>query len=175
MIFSNQKIYFVTLTIQNWVPIFYDIPETHFIVIDSFKYLCKHENVEIYSFIIMKDHLHFIWKCPNQIENNELITKFKKYTGLKIVKHIQSMGTDYINNFTSSRQDRKHKIWKIRGGAFHIKSKQIFLQKLFYIHNNPTKGDYKVVESPEEYLFSSAKSYLDEVSNFSFLTLVEMS
>jgi len=84
----------------------------------------------------MRDHLHFIWKCPDKYTNDELVVMFKKYTGNKISKYLKSLDTDHIHNFNSMRQDRDHKIWKIRGGALRILSDDMFHQKLEYIHTS---------------------------------------
>ncbi|MCW3107025.1 MAG: gliding motility-associated C-terminal protein [Segetibacter sp.] len=45
-----------------------------------------------------------------------------------------------------------------------------FLQKLNYIHNNPTQPHWRLCQYPEEYKYSSAKFYEKGVDEFTFLS-----
>jgi len=119
----------------------------------------------------MKDHLHVIWNVPLNGNIRRIIKMFKTYTGQKILSLIRDCNPEYLSNFMSGRKDRDYKFWKYRGGNILIESQKMFDQKLNYSHLNPTKGDYKVVDNPEDYLYSSAQAYLLEESNFTFLTL----
>jgi len=173
MTFANENIFFTTLTVNKWVNVFTDVPESVFIITDTWTYFTKKKNIKIYGFVIMSDHLHFLWSCDNEDSADELISNFKKYTGKSIIKLIKEVSIDYLDNFMTVRKDRDHKFWKIRGGHLKILSDEIFFQKLEYIHLNPTKGEYKTCEDAIQYPWSSAKAYLYESSNFSFLTLYD--
>ena len=172
MEFKSLKLYFVTITVNNWIPVFRDMPETQNIILESFRYLKKNENITIYGFVIMRDHIHFIMKCSIEKEAEQIVTQFKQHTGRHIINFLKDLNSGYLENFISERKDREHKFWKIRGGLLLIQSKPIYQQKLSYIHQNPCKGDYKSVATPEEYHMSSAKAYSDNISNFSFLALL---
>jgi len=63
-----SNFYFLTFTVNKWVPVFYDFPETKKIILDSFNYLDNKENLIIYAFVIMKDHIHFVCKINNDTE-----------------------------------------------------------------------------------------------------------
>jgi len=62
---SRYKIYepthphFVTCTILNWIPIF-TRQETTQIVFDSLNYLKKSDNLNLYAYVILENHLHMI-------------------------------------------------------------------------------------------------------------------
>lgn len=100
--------YHITCTINNWYPIFI-YPEIVNIIIDSLKYLQK-EDLTIFAYVIMENHLHLIVKSDNL---SEKIRRFKSYTATEIVKyysltfktkHLKKF--KYINKLTHS----KHKI-----------------------------------------------------------------
>ncbi len=62
---SRYKIYepthphFITCTILHWIPIFTRV-ETVQIVFDSLKYLQQNNNLKIYAYVILENHLHLI-------------------------------------------------------------------------------------------------------------------
>ncbi len=175
MNFKNSKLYFVTLTVNDWKPVFLEFPATVNFIYDSFDHLTKNQKNEIYGFVIMKDHLHFL--C-NLIQQQDDIYKFihqiKKYTGKNIIKYLEKTNMSFCELFLSKRQDRKFKFWKIGQGALHIQTQDILVQKLRYIHSNPCSGLYKTVDHPIDYSFSSALAYFNKRSNFSFLTVLDL-
>ena len=68
-----------------------------------------------------------------------------------------------------NKNDRNHQIWKQSPLSVNITSPKFVRQKMNYIHNNPVKAD--LVDSNENYTFSSYKSYFDGRMYFDFLTL----
>ena len=166
--------YFTTLTINRYISVFKDFPDTICIILDSFNHLVDNEKVKIYSFVIMRDHIHIVWEMLNENLIDDIITSFKKHTGREIVKYLSIVNDDYLEDyFTSIRKDRKFKIWKHSKGNLRIKGQDILINKIEYIHNNPIKGDYKQVEKVEDYTFSSAQAYRLKSSNFRFLTVLD--
>ena len=173
MKYKDQHIYFSTITIRNWISIFHDFPETNYIILQGFHHFVKEPGNKIYAFVIMRDHIHVVWQFGdlNAIQKN--INTFKKYSGRSIVDYLYSLKSEYLEYFVSGRKDRKHHVWKRSEGRLHITGPKIMKQKINYIHNNPTKENYRSVEEVEDYLFSSARAYSVETSNFSFLTLAK--
>ena len=166
--------YFSTLTINNWISLFEDFPKCNDIMYESLSYLTKENLVTIYAFVIMRDHMHLMWQPGDGNEINTLVTKLKKFTGRRFRSHLQLHDSDYLEQyFMSNRKDRNFKFWKINSSNLLIQHKDIFIQKINYIHENPTKGEYKTCDSPTEYFHSSANSYKIRASEFAFLTLVE--
>lgn len=55
------KIYFLTATINNWNKLLTeDIMKE--IITSSLKYLSVQKKIEVYAFVIMPNHLHFVWQ-----------------------------------------------------------------------------------------------------------------
>ncbi len=172
MYFKQNNIYFSTISINRRVSVFHDFDKTNQFVLDSFNYFYENNYADIYAFVIMRDHIHLIWNILDKYNLEEITTSFKKYTGRKITDYLKFNDDEYLDYFASGRSDRKYKIWKIKSRHTKILHKSIYKQKLNYIHKNPTKGDFKTVDVPEDYYYSSALSYKTSKKNFSFLTLL---
>ena len=74
-----------------------------------------------------------------------------------------------MKNYISTQNDRAYHFWERRARTIKIKSKEIAIQKLNYIHNNPVQVKWKLVSLLEEYQFSSAKYYVCLDSEFDFV------
>ena len=66
--------------------------------------------------------------------------------------------------------DRDYQVWERKSLSTDLFTKEVFLQKLNYIHNNPVQQKWKLAQLPEEYNFSSAKFYETGIDDFGFLT-----
>ena len=75
----------------------------------------------------------------------------------------------------SSQADRKFQIWERRPFWKTIGYDESFIQKLKYIHLNPIRKKWNLAKFPEDYAWSSAKSYFVLEPEFEFLTLKEFS
>ena len=165
--------YFTTITVVDWEPVFELFPDCNNIITSTFSYLANNKIAAIYGFVLMRDHMHIMW-CPLDISINELIKKFKQFTGNQIIRCLYKENMDYlVCNFSTNRADRDFQFWKLKSGSLEIKGSTMFCQKLNYMHQNPVRGGYVVCKDPSDYFHSSAKSYRVKESLFSFLTLKE--
>ena len=74
--------HFITCTIVHWIPIF-TRKESAQIIIDSLKFLQKKDNLKIYAYVILENHLHMV------VSSNELhktMQSFKQYTAKYILE-----------------------------------------------------------------------------------------
>jgi REP element-mobilizing transposase RayT len=80
------ELYFVTLTVAGWVDVF-SRKEYKDILLENLKYCQQKEGLEIYAYVIMSNHMHFIAK---RLEGDltELLGRFKSYTAKKILESI---------------------------------------------------------------------------------------
>ena len=56
--------------------------------------------------------------------------------------------------------NKEHQFWQQHNQPLVMSNAVIFEQKLNYIHNNPVEMGF--VDSPEEYVYSSARDYAKE-------------
>src|SRR4051794_33460783 len=94
---DQEKIYFVTFTVVNWIDVF--VRDTYRnIFIDSLKFCQEHKGLEIYAYCLMTSHVHLI--IGSKAENNleDIIRDFKSYTSHHIRKEIEE------NNIESRKE-----------------------------------------------------------------------
>ena len=72
-------------------------------------------------------------------------------------------GSNLLETFARNAQeypDQKRKLWMPRFDDEAIRNREMFKTKLDYIHNNPVQAG--IVDVPEDYKYSSARSYLSD-------------
>ena len=139
------------------------------IVIDALEYISDKKRVIIFGFVIMANHIHLIW----QMEEGETLQKVQhsllSYTS-KPLKELM-LTSDFLHpaDFLSSRSDRKYQIWKTKPLSILLTHDKIISQKLNYLHMNPVAAN--IVADPDQYEYSSSRSYSHGQTEFSFLDL----
>ena len=85
---SRYKIYepthphFVTCTILHWIPIF-TRKESVQIVLDCLEFLKEKDNLKIYAYVILENHLHLVVQSDDLAKTME---SFKKFSAKKILE-----------------------------------------------------------------------------------------
>jgi putative transposase len=162
--YEDQKAYFVTLTVVDWVDVFTN--KTYkLLLVDSLRYCQQHKGLEIYGWCLMTNHLHMIIKAAGGQTLPEILRDFKKFTSRAIVARIidspesrrEWMLTRFEYNGRYLNRIKQFKFWQDGNHAEIILTAHFFYQKLEYIHQNPVKA--MIVCRPEDYLFSSARNY----------------
>ena len=161
---SRYKIYepthphFLTCTILHWLPIFTNKDSVQ-IIIDSLKYLQKQDNMKIYAYVILENHLHLI-ASSNDI--GKTMQKFKSYTACELLKLLKEKNVKtLLEQFAFYKKaHKKHTEYQIWEEGFHpklIQSEKMMIEKINYIHQNPIKRGY--VDRAEHWRYSSARDY----------------
>ncbi len=165
-IFDQNAVYFMTLTIVDWIEVFTSKEQKHMIV-NALKYCQKEKGLEIYGWCLMPSHLHLICSVSSEIGMSSFLRDFKKFTSKEIVKLVNKMPESQrewtLKQFEKAckylKRDQKYKVWQDSNQAKIILSANFFYQKLKYIHDNPVEE--MLVTNPEDYMFSSARNYAD--------------
>ena len=92
---------------------------------------------------------------------------FLKYVSQTIQRDLEDNHPKVLERFLANKADRKYQFWKRRPLSIDLWSKEVFLQKMEYIHGNPVKAG--LCRSEEDYKYSSAKFYKMGVDDFGFL------
>ncbi len=101
---SRYKIYkpththFVTFTILHWIPIFMNKDSVD-IVINSMKYLQKSDNLKIYAYVILENHMHLVMQSDDLPKT---IQKFKRHTAKYIIELLTEV-THYIQHLITQQ------------------------------------------------------------------------
>lgn len=96
--------------------------------------------------------------------------RFQKYTAQQMKFKLIDTNSKMLNEFSVDAKDRQYQFWKRNPLYIDLWTEDVFIQKLNYIHNNPVKHPWNLVQHPENYKYSSAKFYETGVDDFGLLT-----
>ena len=163
---DQQGIYFCTFTIVHWVDVF-TRQEYRDIVVDSLNYCIEKKGLEVYSWVIMSNHIHLVAKTNSPYQFSDFLRDFKKFTSKAIVESIKTIPEsrrEWLLNkfdFEATKAGRKEgfKVWKDGNHAIEIDSRIDIWEKINYIHENPLKAG--LVDDVSAYVYSSARDYIE--------------
>lgn len=155
---GDQYPYFLTATVNNWLPIF-TRPETVNIVIESWKYLQERRGFELFGYVILENHLHFVARSTALSKD---IQSFKSFTANSIISFLSKRGASkllwFFEHFKRPHKtESKYQVWEEGSHPLAIETEAMMAEKLRYIHQNPVKRGY--VDLPEHWRYSSARNY----------------
>ncbi|MEZ5043759.1 MAG: transposase [Saprospiraceae bacterium] len=161
--------YFTTCTILNWEPLLAD-DKYKDILIESFRYLVKEQSVEIFSFVIMRNHFHMVWQINEPHTLSTIQHRLLKYTAQAMKMELQQSNPAFLRKFRVGKYDRAYQIWKRKSLSKTVYTQHFYQQKVNYIHKNPCRSTPPLAESPADYLYSSAFYHETGVKNWDFLS-----
>jgi REP element-mobilizing transposase RayT len=157
-IFEEEFPYFLTSTVVGWLPLFCH-PELVQIVFESWRFLQQHRGVQIYGYVVLENHVHWIAAGPELAKH---IGNFKSFTARKIIDTLTSQGRTALLEelrFHKLRNkiDQEYQLWQEGFHPKQIQNDEMMRQKLDYLHNNPVRRGY--VDQPADWRYSSARIY----------------
>jgi len=161
---SRYKIYepthphFVTCTILHWLPIF-TRKESVQIIIDSLKFLQEKDNLKLYAYVILENHLHMVLQSDDLAKTME---SFKKYTANEILKllkeeNVKTLLEQFKFYKKAHKTDKVYQIWEEGYQPKLMQTDAMMISKIEYIHENPVKRGY--VDNAVHWRYSSARDY----------------
>jgi REP element-mobilizing transposase RayT len=159
-------IYFSTFTCYQWIHLF---EKTNFYdrIYNWFDFLSG-KKIQIISYVIMPNHFHGLIFLPETAPTiNKVIGEGKRFMSYPLITRLEEQKEEEILEKLKSGVTEKEKLKGIKHKVFEpsFDAKPCFTdefvhQKLNYIHNNPVSKKWKLAETPEDYIHSSAKYYL---------------
>jgi REP element-mobilizing transposase RayT len=133
-------------------------------VIESLKYCIKKKGLQVFAYVIMSNHVHLIVQSSIG-DLSGTIRDFKKYTAKRIIKTAEVMPesrrewmlNQFRYNASKHQRNSKYQVWTHENHAILLHSNNFIAEKIEFIHNNPVRA--KIVQYPEDYLYSSARNY----------------
>lgn len=162
-------VFFITLTCCRWLPIFAE-SNGYDAVYKWFEYLKKNGHY-ICGYVIMPNHLHVLIAFRNTQGQsiNSIIGNGKRFMAYDLVKRLKDLQKEellsMLGSFVDKKEKLKGKLHEVFEPSFDWKdcfSEKFIEQKLNYIHENPCREKWNLVEQPEDYVHSSAGFYLTE-------------
>ncbi|MCJ8163359.1 transposase [Pontibacter sp. E15-1] len=167
--FEHQHIAFFTATILEWKHLLKPYKYKD-IILKSLRFLVENKQVKIYGFVIMPNHIHLLWKLEEPHKREDVQRDFLKYTAQQIKFDLIKHHPAVLEKFRVGAKDRQHQLWERNPLSVYLYSTAVTEQKLDYIHNNPVQEKWHLAALPEEYPYSSARYYFENVDEFGFLT-----
>lgn len=165
---NENYMQFFTAVCYDWLPLLKS-EDCKNVIIRSLQYRVKTKQVAITGFVIMPNHIHFIWRIAAGIEREDFQRDFLKITAKEIIDILQRTDPDLIKKITVNLKDRKLQVWKRNSMSIDLFNEKFLLQKLNYIHNNPCQPKWELVTHPNDYLFSSSRYYYNREDRFEIL------
>jgi putative transposase len=158
---STNDLYFVTLTVVNWIDIFTRRIYSD-VVINGLAYCQQHKKLNIYAYVIMTNHVHMVANVEEG-SLSDVLRDLKTYTSKELFKLISNNPQEsrrewLVRAFEKAGKDnplnKAHQLWQNGNYPVLLYSSAVMDQKIDYIHENPVKAGF--VGSAHEYWYSSA-------------------
>ena len=162
------EIYFWTATVNKWQKLFWDDDYKN-IMIDSLSYLVEKDKIDVFAFVIMPNHVHFIWRIKALNGKEMPHVSFLKHTAHAFKKKLLEDHSESLKSFAVDAANKDYEFWQRDSLAIDIYTKKVAYQKLDYIHDNPLATHWQLAKEPADYLYSSARFYESEEKIFLFM------
>jgi len=158
---STDELYFVTLTVTDWIDVFTRRIYNDFIV-ETLTWTQTNKKLNIYAYVIMTNHIHMVANVTDGSLGN-VLGSFKTYTSKRLFEIIagneqESRRKWMINAFERAGKynpaNINHQFWQNGNYPVLLYSPTVIDQKFDYIHENPVKAGF--VGSAHEFWYSSA-------------------
>ena len=156
---EDTDIYFITSTIVEWTPVFYD-RDLFAVIIESLKFCVENKGLRVHGYVIMFNHIHLLVSSKRSL--SDTMRDFKAFTSSQIIKTLRASNRKvFLKIFRQAAIDdsksEKYRVWQKGYHPIGINTEKFYLQKLEYIHENPVRKGYVI--RPEHWVYSSAGNY----------------
>ena len=165
---NPEGVYFISFAVVDWHDVF-TRNEYKQIVLDSLHYCQKEKGMEVFSWCIMTNHVHLIFRIVNGLLPENVIGDFKRFTSKEIVRQIADNPRESRREFllaaikeaaSKHAKVNGHHFWQHDNHPIELWSAKVTQEKINYIHQNPVEAG--LVYHAEDYVYSSAKDYSGE-------------
>lgn len=95
------RVYFWTATINNWNKLLEE-DKLKEIIISSLQYLVKNSKIDVYAFVIIPNHVHFIWQLMEMNGREKPHASFLKFTAHSFEKYIKSSDPELLKIYKTN-------------------------------------------------------------------------
>ncbi len=161
---DQQQAYFVSFATVHWIDLFTRKMYCDRLV-ESIKYCQKEKDLILYAWCIMPSHVHLIMGTRG-MPMQDILRDLKSYTSRIIKEDIHKNAYEsrkewlqWMFSKAGKRNGNNYnwQLWQQNNHPIELSTKEMIDQKLEYLHYNPVSAGY--VESPEHWMYSSARTY----------------
>ena len=162
------EIFLFTATINGWRHLLQN-DQYKKIILDSLNWLSGNGKLDVFTFVIMPNHIHLIWRA-NALNGKETVQgSFLKYTAHEFRKLLLKEDRQELQKYAVPATNKQYEFWQRDSLAVHLYTQDVAYQKLEYIHLNPLAEHWNLVTDPCDYYYSTASFYEKNVLNFPFI------
>lgn len=160
-IHDGKPPHFLTCTVIDWLPVFAS-PALAQNVLDSWKFLQDSGRIELFAFVIMENHVHWIAAAGDLSKE---VSNFKSFTARRIIDSLREQSVERILQRLVREKpgrggDLAYQFWQTGSHPQIISGESMMRQKVEYIHANPVRRGY--VDEPTHWRYSSARNYIGQ-------------
>ena len=85
---NPEGIYFVSFAVVEWIDVFTRL-EYKNLLSDSLSYCQKEKGMEIFSWCVMSNHVHLVFRVASEEKPEKILGDFKRFTSKAIIKEIK--------------------------------------------------------------------------------------
>lgn len=158
---QSNDLYYITLTVINWIDIF-TRDEYKLIITNNLAHCQRNKGLRIFDYVLMSNHLHMIARADEK-PLSEVLRDFKSYSAKQLYKAIlenpqESRKSWLLPLFEKAGRlnpaNKEIQVWQNGNYPVQLYSPEMIKQKVNYIHQNPVRA--RIVAEPYHYLYSSA-------------------
>jgi putative transposase len=146
---NYDAVFCVTLTVASWIDVFTrkDYCEE---IVKNIQYCQQHKGLALYAYVIMTNRMHWI-AGQREGKLNDLLRDFKSYTAKQLLNEIfnnpEESRKDWMKivfqyNARFKRQNAEHMFWQRNNHPIDCFNREVLLQKMNDIHDNPVKAGF---------------------------------
>jgi REP element-mobilizing transposase RayT len=157
-------IYFITFTCYRWLHLI-EISGGYRFVYNWFEVMATNGHF-VNAYVVMPNHIHLLLYYNGGQSLNKVIGNGKRFMAYDIVQGLRDLNNEKLLlelhlavDGSDRRNGKCHEIWERSFDCKPCRTEKFVLQKLHYIHNNPCRKNWKLADSPVDYLHSSAAFY----------------
>ena len=164
-IFDPEHLYFVTTSAIGHLPLF-ESDSAKRLIVDCLHFLRTTGRMKLFAFVVMPNHVHVIGCFSARYTLADMLRDFKRYTARQVIAELKAReNLKLLASLRSLNTDRRqeYKVWEDGYDSRDLLSPKMLQQKMDYVHLNPCQPQWKLVEDPVDYLWSSARFYMADL------------
>ena len=166
LITEPDGVYFITFTCHQWKPLI-ELTNGYDLIYNWFDHL-KSKGHYIAGYVIMPNHVHALIAFRNTGQSiNTIVGNGKRFLAYEIINRLKELKEEKLLHqlhlsveAKDLERNKKHEVWQDSFDWKECRTNEYMQQKLNYMHDNPCKGKWNLVQAPVDYAHSSAKFYI---------------
>ena len=107
MIRFAHHVQFVTITNLNWLPVLQNDYHKQ-IIIEALQYRVAAQQVTIYAFVIMPNHIHLLWKISHGLERKDVEGALFSFTAHEFKRSLKKNNPMQTEKHLVNKSDREY-------------------------------------------------------------------